>query len=124
MTKDAVFVILFGSVKNSGDDIKRFNQHFPAFGNLLKNLKLENSNQLALLLQQVESACIIDFVTKEISNNYPDLPMFTVHDSIAIPRSWSLMVNMAELITDLIARFTGMKPSVKEEYYCPHCQAS
>ena len=124
MTKDAVFVILFGSVNNAGDDIKLFNEHFPAFGRFLKDLKSDNSNQLALMLQQVESACIIDYVTKQISKDHPDMPMFTVHDSIAIPRSWSLKVNMEEMIEKYVMAFTGIKPSIKQEYYCPDCIAS
>src|SRR5690606_17698926 len=76
MTKDAIFVILFGSVHNAGDDIKLFNKHFPAFGRFLKDLKSDKSNQLALMLQQVESTCMIDYVTKEISKDHPDMPMF------------------------------------------------
>ncbi|MDF0718934.1 hypothetical protein P0M11_02865 [Kaistella sp. PBT33-4] len=124
MTKDAIFVILFGSVDNAGDDIKLFNKHFPAFGRFLKDLKSDSSNQLALMLQQVESTCIIDFVTKEISKEHPDMPMFTVHDSIAIPRSWSHKVNMKEMIEKHVMAFTGVKPSIKQEYYCPDCIAS
>lgn len=124
MTKDAIFVIFFGSVEHPGDDIKLFNKHFPAFGKFLADLKSENSNQLALMLQQVESTCIIDYVTKEISKEHPDMPMFTVHDSIAIPRSWSHKVNMKEIIEKHVMAFTGVKPSIKQEYYCPDCIAS
>lgn len=126
MVKDAVFVILFGSVNErvKGDDIKLFEKHFPHFSKLLKILKMQNQNQLALLLQQVESATMIDFVTKEIAKLHPEMPMLTVHDSVAIPRSWSLKVNLPELIQSLVTEFTGLTPGVDTDYYCPKCQAS
>ena len=124
MVKDAVFVILFGSISQKGDDIKLFEQYFPAFSKLLETLKQEDQNQLALLLQQVESATIIDFVTKEIAKLHPEMPMLTVHDSIAIPRSWSTKVHMPELIKYFVKKFTGLTPRIDTDYYCPKCKAS
>lgn len=85
--KKIMFYILFSSnhpFKHQYDKLKNvFEINFPLTYKLFKLLKMGEHSKLAIILQTIESHFIIDNVCKEIARTYPDLPIFTCHDSIA-----------------------------------------
>lgn len=60
-----------------------FRDHFPEIYEIFKQIKVKNHRALAHILQRIESELIIQKVCKRISIEKPDLPIFTIHDSIA-----------------------------------------
>ncbi|KIA89908.1 hypothetical protein [Kaistella jeonii] len=121
MIKESVFSIFYGGEKNPGREFKDFQKHFPAFCEFLLIMKKNDKTDFPILLQQIESTCVIDFVTKEIAKRYPDMPLFTIHDSIATTESWSENVNLKSIICTLIEEFTNVPPMVEEEHFCLNC---
>lgn len=124
MIKESVFSILYGGVKHPGREFKIFQKHYPNFCEFLLLLKKKDKSDFPVLLQQIESACVIDVVTKKIAKLYPDMPLFTIHDSIATTETWAEKVDLKPLICSLIEDFTGVPPNIKEEYFCPTCVKS
>ncbi len=55
---------------------------FPLEYKLFNLIKNNNYKLLPKLLQRIEKFLIIDVICKELSKDYPDMPLFTVHDSI------------------------------------------
>jgi hypothetical protein len=73
----------------------------------------EESNKFALILQNIESSAILRMVCKNIAQKHPDMPMFTVHDSIATTEDFAPI--LGPLIGSEIELVVGFKPTIKEE---------
>ncbi|WP_282631175.1 hypothetical protein [Empedobacter sedimenti] len=68
------------------------------------------------LLQHIEADCVIDFVTKKISEVHPEIPIFTIHDSICTIDIDSDVIY--RLIKKYISEYSGgILPSIKEEFW-------
>lgn len=55
---------------------------FPLEYKLFNLIKRDNYKLLPKLLQRIEKFLIINVICKELNREYPDMPLFTVHDSI------------------------------------------
>jgi hypothetical protein len=56
---------------------------FPEVTKVFERLKQKNHVTLSHILQRLESTIMIEFVSRRIASDKPDLPFFTIHDSIA-----------------------------------------
>lgn len=117
MIKESVFSILYGGAKNPVREFKDFQNYFPFFSEFLLIIKGSNKSDFPILLQQIESTCVLDYVTKQLAAKYPDMPLFTVHDSIVTTESYSEKYDLKFLIIDLIEEFTSLPPMVEEEFF-------
>ncbi|MDN5478189.1 MAG: hypothetical protein L0G39_14740 [Chryseobacterium sp.] len=86
---------------------------FPQFIRVLEILKEDNHKNLSRLLQNIESHCIIDYVTKKIAKYYPEMPLFTIHDSICTTVDFEAV--LGELMVRYVEEFTGFVPKVAKE---------
>ena len=64
-----------------------FKKLYPKIYNFIKEYKSKNDSYKSLShsLQRIESEFIYDIVIKEIIDKYPEIRLFTVHDSISFP---------------------------------------
>lgn len=60
-----------------------FRDNFPQIYEIFRILKVKNHRALAHILQRIESELIVQKVSKRISVERPELPIFTIHDSVA-----------------------------------------
>jgi hypothetical protein len=85
--KTMIFTILFSNNRFIGqpgaEPKKDFRDAFPNVYELFKLIKVKNHRALAHLLQRIESKIMIESVASRIAKERPNLPFFTVHDSIA-----------------------------------------
>lgn len=109
----SVFIKTMFCRNNSNDDFYlKFKEKKPHFINLLELLKEKEHKDLSRLLQNIESECIIDFTTKKITEKHPEMPLFTIHDSIATTVVAEIL---KKEMTEYIFEFTGFVPRIGEE---------
>jgi len=80
--KDSFFAFLFGEVMNCPEVEKIFQRKFPTILKYINRIKKDYYQELARLLQKFESEAMIENVVKQIAEIRPDIPIFTIHDSI------------------------------------------
>ena len=62
----------------------------------------------------MESDFVLDKITKQISNDYPEMPIFTIHDSFCTTESWFPCLKAG--VDKYFNHYTnGMTPKLKEE---------
>lgn len=86
--KEITYKVLFG--KNTKNKIDTgFSKIFPNIHRVIKEFKSEAKDYRALSykLQRLESEFIFNKVIKSINNNYPNIILITVHDSIICKKS-------------------------------------
>ncbi|MDV3684886.1 hypothetical protein CMU45_00650 [Elizabethkingia anophelis] len=111
--KVITLTIFYSALKTKNPQIKKFKQLFPNFSKLLDLLKQNNHKNFSKMLQHIEANCIIDFVTKKLSIHYPEMPLFTIHDSIMTTESYRAILDteMPKLISEYCL---GLKPQIKD----------
>lgn len=65
-------------------EVKIFSDVFPGVYSMIKIIKTGHGEHSAysILLQRLEAELILDKVCKRINKAYPNIPIFTIHDSI------------------------------------------
>lgn len=92
--KDAkllMYKILFGDNANDNKKLNKiFKKLYPSVHEYILEFKEEKQNykELAYKLQKMESNFLFNTVIKEIYETYPEIVLFTVHDSIMFPKSY------------------------------------
>jgi hypothetical protein len=81
-TKKAIFLVLYSSNRHYSIYKKIFKEIFPNEYEIFRNLKKNEKSLLPRVLQMIEAYVFLDIISKRISKEKPDLPIFTVHDSI------------------------------------------
>lgn len=118
-SKDVMFNVLFQKnfmLKNSKPALI-FKELFPTVFEIFSKIKKYDHSVLAKLLQSIESHIVIEGVVKNFWNEHPDIPVFTVHDSVIVPiQKWE---QMESCLFNTIYSKTGSKPKVKCEELKP-----
>lgn len=117
--KKMVYTVFFSSNKYMGQVSAKpkrdFKAHFPEVYEIFRLIKKNNHRALAHILQRIESTIMIQHVAKRIAQEKPELPIFTIHDSIA-----TIVGNedyLVSVIQNEIAQLTGLKASLGTEYW-------
>ncbi|HMJ47836.1 MAG TPA: hypothetical protein VK498_10930 [Ferruginibacter sp.] len=96
---------------------KTFQSHFPEVYELFRLIKEVQSNYLAIILQRVESFLILDVVCKAISSQYPQIPIFTIHDNIITTKGNEGIVEA--VMSQEIEKWIGHKPKLSTTELSP-----
>lgn len=89
--KELIYKVLFGDNVNAGKrKNKIFRDLYPSVYEYILEFKENRKNykELSHELQKMESNFIFNTVIKEIYETYPEIILFTVHDSIIFPKSY------------------------------------
>jgi len=85
--KKATLAVFFGEHEFFGGFSsvlkKIFKNDFPIIYEVFGSIKKKKKNRLAIILQRIESYIFLDVVCKKISKESPEIPLITIHDSIA-----------------------------------------
>jgi len=116
-------LLLFFLYKNNQTNIKKedkeyliFKRIYPNFCKVLELLKHDNKKDLPQLLQHLEADCILDYTCKKISDKYPNLPLFTIHDSIITTEDYIHLLKK-ETKMHIFDYCNDIKPTLKIEYW-------
>lgn len=117
--KDSIFEILF-SPNNSPfskkkDDLGYFFSYYGSVYNVFRLAKQgkRTHNALACSLQYLEAQLILHGVCKIVAENNPDIPLFTIHDSIITTEKYIPYVH--QVMRDVIKDAVGSEPNIKIE---------
>lgn len=108
--KKMTFVVFFSNnryIGQKGAQMKRdFQTYFPETYGIFKMIKRKNHAALAQLLQRIESFVVIENIVARISVERPELPIFTIHDSVVTTVGNEAYVE--SVITEEVFRLTGL----------------
>lgn len=116
--KKAIFTAFFSRVKDAAwnPHIKAFKKCFPTVARIFDLIKSGNNHEaLACLLQRFESNLVLHEACVEISDYYPHIPLFTIHDSIVTTEQYQIPVN--EIFTRHLTERLGAEPKLKIEQW-------
>lgn len=119
MVKQAVFTTMFSDNRFFGQPdakMKRFFESlFPTVYKVFSSLKRGDNARLAVILQRIESEVTIRRAARRIGEERPDLPIFTIHDSIV---SLTSEVGYVEgILKDEFQKAIGLKPGLACEIW-------
>jgi hypothetical protein len=113
--KKVVFSALFSRNQALGykDEIRLFKDNFPTVFQIFKLIKSGTNNHrtLACSLQNLEAKVILSKICKKISECHPNIPIFTIHDSITTTQENVGIIN--DIMSDEIEKVVGFKPILK-----------
>lgn len=118
--KTAVFQVLFTDNRFLGQEDakpkKMFKEMFPYVYEVFRQIKSKDKTLLPRLLQSIESYLMINVIAKRISEEYPDAPIFTIHDSISTTEEY---VDVVEAIMkEELSKAIGHAPKLAREVWC------
>lgn len=114
--KEITFSVLYSPNTAIGHNpnIRVFAGIFPGVFKMIKKVKYGNQhNSYSILLQRLESELILDKVCKRINNAFPNIPIFTIHDSIVTTKEYVGIVQ--DFIKKVIRQNVGAAPVLKVE---------
>ncbi|MCK4820512.1 hypothetical protein KA005_32405, partial [bacterium] len=117
--KEAVFTVLFTSNYYIGQEDARpkklFKKLFPTVYEIFAYLKKKDKKFLAYILHCIESYLILDVICKRISIEHPDLPIYTINDSIATTSGNEKIIEA--IMTEELTKYIGIQPKLKFDYW-------
>ena len=95
--------------------MKVFRNVFPNVYEIFKLIKIGKGhhNTLAILLQHLEATLVLHKACKIIFEERPDIPIFTLHDSIITTEGNEDYIN--EVLTNVLTQAIGIAPKLKVE---------
>jgi hypothetical protein len=117
--KEDIFQILFSPNTSIGsnEDIQWFSALHNSIYFIFRLVKQgqRHHNTLACTLQYIEAQLIIHGICKTVAENNPEIPLFTIHDSIATTEEYVDYVQyvMQNIIKDAI----GADPMIQKEIW-------
>lgn len=119
--KRIVFTTLFTDNRFLGQpeaEPKRlFKKMFPDVYRVFVKLKQGDKRFLPILLQSIESKLMLDYITRRISKERPDMPIWTIHDSVVCPVGNEQYVET--VMQEETKKAIGVYPKVSFEYWTP-----
>ncbi|MFC5193628.1 hypothetical protein ACFPIK_17780 [Algoriphagus aquatilis] len=94
-----------------------FEAAFPTLAKVFRAYKEKDNNNLPRLLQQIESTLVLKHIVPRIASERPDLPIFTIHDSLVTTVGNEAYVE--RIMREEIERLTGLQPRFGIEYWTP-----
>jgi hypothetical protein len=115
--KEVFFTIFYSpnysTNKNTVKNKEIFKKQFPKIFGLIEILKKHEHNILAIILQSIESEIFLNRISKRITNEKSNVPIFTLHDSIIVVENQKDYVK--EIVYDEIFKAIGFEPNLRME---------
>jgi hypothetical protein len=81
--KRIVLNALYSTGPAINSTMKHFRIKYKAVTKILDAFKVGSPKDFPILMQQIESKCVLDYCTKGIAKKYPDMLLITKHDSVS-----------------------------------------
>lgn len=108
--KAIMFKIMFTDNRYTDEDKKLFKSIFPNVYNMFAFIKRKEKRLLPVLLQTIESNLFLNKIVGRIACERPDLPLFTIHDSISTIKGNEQYVK--KIMIEETKKAIGVTPSI------------
>ena len=109
--------------RNNNEQIKIFQSVFPGVNNWIEKMhKLIGNDRFSYLLQRSESYLLLDVILREFNEQYPQAPLFTLHDGVLTTDRYSN--ELKELILKRLKEITGLQAGCKIIEHQPNSEPS
>lgn len=109
--------------RNNNEQIKIFQSVFPGVNNWIEKMhKLIGNDRFSYLLQRSESYLVLDVILREFNEQYPQAPLFTLHDGVLTTNRYSN--ELKELILKRLKEITGLQAGCKILEHQPNSEPS
>lgn len=112
--KSIVMEIFYSSPKSTVSEVKMFREKYPSVFKIIKYIK-EECVEFHKLLSHIEAYCLLDYVALKFSKKYPDIPLWSIHDSLVTTENYLPLLK--EETERLLYDITTLKVNTKEEYW-------
>ena len=109
--KTMIFTIMFSSNKKSSSEKDLFKQLFPSVNTMFAFIKRTKKELLPIMLQTIESKLFLDRIAGRIAQERPELPIFTIHDSITTTVGNESYVE--RIMEEETIKAIGVRPSIE-----------
>lgn len=107
---------LFSSERYHHPIIKVFEKYYPEVFKMSQIIKKgKDKNFFPILLQNIEADCVLDYCTKKIADEYQEMPLFTIHDSVITTRQYQ--TTLEDEFNRYLGLYFGLNPKIKAEYW-------
>jgi len=79
-------------------------------------IKSKDKTLLPRLLQSIESHLMINVIAKRIAEEYPNAPIYTIHDSITTTEEYVDAVE--QIMKEELSKAIGHPPEIAKEEWC------
>jgi hypothetical protein len=119
--KKIMFTVMFSDNRFIGQEAatpkRLFKNTFPTVYELFAYIKRKDKTVLPILLQRIESKLVLDRIAKRIAHERPELPIFTIHDSVITTVGNESYIE--RIMKEEMERTLGIIPSLATEYWTP-----
>ena len=113
-SKYVVLQTLYSSDKCHSKEIKVFKKYFPEVFMTTQFIKKgREKNFFPILMQNIEANCLLDYCTKKIAEKHPEMPLFTIHDSIITTSEYQSILKTE--FKKYLKLYFGLNPMLEAE---------
>ena len=124
--KKVMFQVFFSANETTTKEKELFRQLFPTVTRVFEKRKdnkhvifADRYKRLAKELQKIESSAMLDKIVWELSTERPQIPLYTIHDSIVTT------IGNEDFVRDIMQKLLngeiGFEPTLSIEYWCKDC---
>lgn len=112
LVKAVVMEIFYSKPKTRIKEAKAFREAYPSVSKIFMCLD-ECKVKFSYLLQYVEAYVLLDFTAKRIHEDYPEMPLFSIHDALVTNETWKNILKQ-EMLKHIKA-ITTINPNLEIE---------
>ncbi|OUJ69881.1 hypothetical protein [Hymenobacter crusticola] len=113
--KELVFQVLFTRNGYYSPYKALFCLLFPTVDHIFRLLKQQDHTLLPRLLQALEAYLFLHVISRRVARTWPQVPLFTVHDSLVVPQEYAGQVE--QIVREELRQATGIEPTLKHEQW-------
>lgn len=114
LAKNVIMEIFFSKPRTTISEAKSFKQEFPSVFGVISYIKGMGVS-FDGLLTNVESYCLLDCVAKKFSKEHPDVPLFSIHDSLVTTQQH--LLKLKDNVELSLTNVTTLKVTLIKETY-------
>jgi len=111
-TKILLMEFFYSGTDSKIPEVVELKSKIPSIAKIFKCLE-DNSIKKSFLLQYIEAYCLLDVVAKRISEKYPEIPIWSIHDCLVTTKSNA--DKLKELMVTYLAETTTLTPQIELE---------